>query len=61
MTAIIIPFPTRGPFAVCIEREDEAWLVIAKDHGWLFGSHHEATKEAREIARGFGVAVVEKR
>ena len=48
----------RLPFSsVRIEREDAAWLVIAKDHGWLFGSHREATKEAREIAAGHGVAV----
>ena len=59
MTAKIIPFPARGPFAVRIEREREgqAWLVICRSHGWLFGSRREAVAEAQEIARGFGVAV----
>ena len=57
MTAIILPFPTRGPFTVRVEREEAAWLVICRQHGWVFGSRHEAIAEASEIARGFGVGV----
>jgi hypothetical protein len=38
MTAQILPFPPRGPFAVRVEREFErehpAYLVICRDHGW---------------------------
>jgi hypothetical protein len=29
MMADILRFPQRGPFAVTICREDEAWLVVA--------------------------------
>jgi hypothetical protein len=63
VTAIIIPFPSRHPFHVRIEREDGsgAWLVVCRDHGWLCGSRHEAAREAREIAAGHGVVVVENR
>ena len=57
MTARVLKFPERGRFAVRIEREDAAWLVICRDHGWLHGSHHEALADAEWIARGFGVAV----
>jgi hypothetical protein len=58
MTARILRFPPRGPFAVRVERQHEAaWLVICRDHGWLFGSRHEALADATEIAAGFGVAV----
>jgi hypothetical protein len=57
MSARILPFPARGPFTVRVEREAEAWLVICRQHGWLFGSRREAITEASEIARGFGVAV----
>ena len=57
MTARILQFPARGPFAVYVEREAEAWLVIVREHGWLFGSQREAVGEAQLIARGFGVAV----
>jgi hypothetical protein len=53
----IIHFLQRGPFAVRIEREAEAWLVICRSHAWLFGSRHAAMTEANGIARGFGVAV----
>jgi hypothetical protein len=59
MKALILKFPERGPFAIRIEREDSAWLVVARDHGWLHGSRHEALADAERIARGFGVAVVE--
>jgi hypothetical protein len=58
MMADVLRFPERGPFAVRIEREDSAWLVVARDHGWMFGSHHEALADAERIARGFGVVVV---
>jgi hypothetical protein len=53
----IIPFPPRGPFAVRVEREQAAWLVVCRDHGWLHTSYRAAIAEAHAIARGFGVAV----
>ena len=57
MSARIIPFPQRGPFAVRVVREGAAWLVTCRSHGWLHGSHHEAVTDAETIARGFGVVV----
>jgi hypothetical protein len=57
MNANIIKFPERGPFAVRIRREDSAWLVVARDHGWLHGSRREAEADAEWIARAYGVAV----
>jgi hypothetical protein len=59
MTALLLEFPARGPFDVRLEREDRAWLVICRDHGWLCGSREEAVSEAREIAQGFAVAILE--
>jgi hypothetical protein len=62
MTARILRFPPRGrfsPFAVHVVREAPAWLVLCRSHGWLHGSYREAIREAREIARGFGVVVNE--
>ena len=58
MMAGIIHFPQRGPFSVRIEREDSAWLVIARSHAWLFGSHRQALADAERVARGYGVVVV---
>jgi hypothetical protein len=59
MIAGIIKFPERGPFAVRIEREGPAWLVICRSHAWLFGSHRQALADAERIAGSYGVAVVE--
>jgi hypothetical protein len=36
-TAKILPFPPRGPFAVRVEQEHPAYLVVYRSHGWLFG------------------------
>ena len=57
MTAQIIPFPQRGPFVVRVEREDAAWIVVCRDHGWLHGDKRAAIADAIEIASGFGVAL----
>jgi hypothetical protein len=57
MSGTVIAFPPRGPFSVRIMREDMAWLVVCRSHGWLHGSQHEALRDAWEIARGFGVGV----
>jgi hypothetical protein len=59
MSGSIIPFPARGPFAVRLEREGNAWLIVCRQHGWLCGSRPDALGQATEIARGFGVAVME--
>jgi hypothetical protein len=57
MTARLLQFPPRGPFCVRVEREEAAWIVVCRQHGWLFGSRREALADAYEIAAGFGVAV----
>ena len=51
MTARILKFPERGRFNVRVEREDQAWLVLARGHGWLFGCYREALREARWLSR----------
>ena len=55
--ATILEFPARGPFAVRIVRNAETWLVLCRDHGWLHADYRTAIADAKEIARGFGVAV----
>ena len=58
MTSRILQFPPRGPFTVRVLHEGGgAWLVICRQHGWLFGSLREALADAAEIAAGFGVAI----
>ena len=60
MTAKILKFPPRGRFSsfpVRVVREDPAWLVIYRGHGWLHGSYQEAIRDAQEIADKFGAVV----
>jgi hypothetical protein len=37
MTAEIINFPPRAPFAVYVKRIETCWVVLCRDHGWLHG------------------------
>jgi hypothetical protein len=53
----VIAFPPRGPFRVVITREDNAWLVVARSHGWLFGDAPAAFREARALAHAWGVSI----
>ena len=49
MTAQIIPFPPRAPFAVRIEREGPAWLVVCRRHAWLYGNYRAVVVDADKI------------
>jgi hypothetical protein len=57
MTAQIIPFPPRGPFAIHVKRIESCWLVLCRDHGWIHGDRFAAIEDANSIAAGFGVTV----
>jgi hypothetical protein len=57
MTAQIFSFPPRGPFVVRIEREEAAWLVVCRSHGWLHASQRDAIADVEAVAAGFGVAI----
>ena len=47
-TGIVIPFPRRGPWRIEIVREGDAYLVFARDHGWLPGDYVSALAGAEE-------------
>jgi hypothetical protein len=57
MTAQIIPFPRPWPFEVTVQDVGSAYLVLAKDHGWLHGYRSDAIKDAEYVASTFGVGV----
>ena len=57
MTAQIIKFPARAPFVVRVEPEQDAWLVVCRDHGWLHSDRVSAIADAQTIAQGFGASV----
>jgi hypothetical protein len=57
MTASAIRFPMRNSQAVWITTEGPAWLVLACEHGWLFGSREQADAEATWLSRNLGLPV----
>jgi hypothetical protein len=50
MTAAVIRFPPRCSHVVWIAREDAAWLVLARGHGWLHATLDQARADARWLA-----------
>ena len=56
-SAKIIPFPRPWPFVVEVRDVGSAYLVVAKDHGWLHGYRRDAIKDAEYVASTFGVGV----
>jgi hypothetical protein len=53
----ILRFPQRGPFAVHVVHVSGEWLVVCRQHGWVFGSRQDALADAAVIAAGFAVEV----
>jgi hypothetical protein len=47
----------RRSLAVWITRDGPAWLVLAGEHGWLFGSRDEADAEAKWLSGNFGLPI----
>jgi hypothetical protein len=50
-------FPMRRSLAVWITRDGSAWLVLAGEQGWLFGSRQEADRDAQWLGRNLGLPV----
>jgi hypothetical protein len=51
-------FPMRRAACVWLLREtDGAWLVLARNHGWLHGSYLAALTDARWLACNLGLTI----
>jgi hypothetical protein len=57
MSATVLRFPV---FAIRVERADDAWLVICREHGWLYGSRSEATADAIWLAANHGAPILDR-
>lgn len=55
--ASLIRFPTRAAACIWIVRDGAAWLVLARDHGWLHGSFHDALADARWLADNLSLPI----
>ena len=57
LQALLKP-PIPAGFSVQVLKTADGWLVVSRQHSWLFITRREAQAEARVIADGFGVSVV---
>jgi hypothetical protein len=55
--AAIVRFPPRRSAAVWVMREGQGWLVVAAEHGWLYGSRQEADRDAAWLERNLGLPI----
>ena len=59
-TVVVVRFPARCAAAVWLLQASEGgWLVLARAHGWLFGSLVEARSAARWLSRNLGLPIRE--
>lgn len=56
---MIVRFPARASAAIWIMREQEAWLVLARSHGWLHGSREHALDTAKWLSQNLGLPIRE--
>jgi hypothetical protein len=54
MSGTVIRYPMRCSAVVWIIVECGAWLVLARDHGWIHGSFWGALDDARWLSENFG-------
>jgi hypothetical protein len=57
LPALLKPAIPHG-FSVHVLKTADGWLVVSRQHSWLFLTRREAQAEARAIADGFGVSVI---
>jgi hypothetical protein len=55
----LVRFPDRRATAIRIIRDDAAWLVVAREHGWLYGSRESAVADARWLSNNLGLRILE--
>jgi hypothetical protein len=53
----VVRFPARRAACVWITREGPAWLVIAREHGWLHGDYPAALGDARWLSKNLGLPI----
>jgi len=59
MTSAVVRFPPRRMAAVWILEHDGAWLVLARDHGWLHGDRRSALAAAYWLSSNLDLPVRE--
>jgi hypothetical protein len=57
ITENLIRFPARSAACVWLLRDGPAWLVLAGEHGWLFGSSLSAMADATWLSQNLKLPV----
>jgi hypothetical protein len=55
--AQILRFPLRRASCIFITREGPAWLVLAREHGWLHADYRSALSDARWLAKNLRLPI----
>jgi hypothetical protein len=55
----VFRFPARRAAVVWVLEDDDGWLVLAREHGWLHGSHSDAVENAWWLAGNLGFPIRE--
>jgi hypothetical protein len=60
MTSAVVRLPPRRAAVVWLpQASDGGWLVLARGHGWLHGSHSDALANAHWLAGNLGFPIRE--
>jgi hypothetical protein len=57
MSGSIVRFPTALNCIWILAGNDDPWTVVVGSYGWIYGSHHEAWKDARWLSRNYGLPI----
>jgi hypothetical protein len=53
----IVRFPARHMRCIWVLRENAALIVVAGDHGWLFGDFRAAHADAQWLSKNLGLPI----
>jgi hypothetical protein len=59
VSANVIRFPMRCATCVWLVREGSGWLVVVREHGWIFGDRRGALAAAKWLCRNFQIPLRE--
>lgn len=50
-------FPMRHAVCVWVLRDEDGWLVLARDHGWTHGSYYSAMADASWLSQNLAMPI----
>jgi hypothetical protein len=50
-------FPMRHAVCVWVLRDEDGWLVLARDHGWTHGNYYSAMADASWMSQNLAMPI----